>query len=122
MQPDSLPARMAPDPYEQLRQDIVSGRLQPNERLVEADVARSLGVTRSAVRAALQRLAHEGLVEHERNRGAKVRFVDEYEAIEILEARAVLEGLIARKAAENADSGDIARMREIGRASCRERV
>lgn len=111
--PASAPVHSSADAYEQLRREIVSGRLQPNERLVEADLTRALGVTRTAVRAALQRLAHEGLVEHERNRGAKVRFVSEQEAVEILEARSVLEGLIARKAAENARPEDLARLRAL---------
>jgi DNA-binding GntR family transcriptional regulator len=101
------------DPYQRLRTEILAGRLQPNERLIEADLVASLGVSRTAVRAALVRLAHEGLVEHERNRGAKVRLVGEQEAVEILETRAVLEGLIARKAAENATADDIAELREI---------
>src|SRR5262245_49180034 len=88
--------------YERLRTEIVSGRLQPNERLVEADLIRLLGAGRSAVRTALVRLEHEGLVQREPNRGAKVRFVDEQEAAEILESRMVLEGLAARQAAQNA--------------------
>ncbi|HEY7019275.1 MAG TPA: GntR family transcriptional regulator [Gaiellaceae bacterium] len=104
---------MPPDPYERLRAEIVSGRLLPNERLVEADLVKNLGASRTAVRAALTRLAHEGLVEHERNRGAKVRLVGESEAVEILETRAVLEGLIARKAAENATAADVDELREI---------
>ncbi len=104
---------MADDAYERLRAEIVSGRLQPNERLVEADIVSSLGVRRTAVRAALVRLEHDGLVEHERNRGAKVRLVGESEAIEILETRAALEGLIARKAAANVTEDDVAQLREI---------
>lgn len=104
---------MADDAYERLRTEIVSGRLQPNERLVEADIVSSLGVSRTAVRAALVRLEHDGLVEHERNRGAKVRLVGESEAIEILETRAALEGLIARKAAANVTEDDVALLREI---------
>jgi DNA-binding GntR family transcriptional regulator len=104
---------MTPDPYERIRRDIVAGRLLPNERLVEADLTRSLGATRTAVRGALARLAHEGLVEHERNRGAKVRFVSESEAIEILEARTVLEGLMARKAAENATPIDVKNLQDM---------
>src|SRR5262249_31794358 len=68
------------DAYEWLRSAIVGGRLQPNERLVEADLTRATGASRSAVRTALVRLAQEGLVEHERNRGARVRLVDEQEA------------------------------------------
>ena len=57
-------------PEDRLREAIVTGRFQPSERLVETEVARELGVGRSAVRTALARLEHEGLVEHERHRGA----------------------------------------------------
>lgn len=106
-------AGSADDAYARLRGDILAGRLQPNERLVEADLTRTLGTTRNAVRGALARLAHEGLVEHERNRGAKVRLVAEEEAVEILETRAVLEGLVARKAAERATPEAIAGLREV---------
>jgi DNA-binding GntR family transcriptional regulator len=94
-------------PEDRLREAIVTGRFQPSERLVEADVARELGVGRSAVRTALARLEHEGLVEHERHRGARVRLVGAREAVEILETRAVLEGLAARHAAVNATPEDV---------------
>jgi DNA-binding GntR family transcriptional regulator len=63
------------------------------------------------VRTALVRLESEGLVERERHRGAKVRRVDEREAIEILETRAVLEGLAVRHAALNATAADVAELR-----------
>ena len=62
-------------PEDRLREAIVTGRFQPSERLIEVEVARELGVGRSAVRTALARLEHEGLVEHERHRGARVRLV-----------------------------------------------
>jgi DNA-binding GntR family transcriptional regulator len=94
-------------PEDRLREAIVTGRFQPSERLVETDVARELGVGRSAVRTALARLEHEGLVEHERHRGARVRLINAREAVEILEVRAVLEGLAARHAAANATPDDI---------------
>jgi DNA-binding GntR family transcriptional regulator len=94
-------------PEDRLREAIVTGRFQPSERLVEADVARELGVGRSAVRTALARLEHEGLVEHERHRGARVRLVGAQEAVEILETRAVLEGLAARHAAAKATPEDV---------------
>jgi DNA-binding GntR family transcriptional regulator len=99
--------------YERLREAILSGALQPNERLVEAELVASLGVPRAAVRTAIDRLSHEGLVEHERNRGAKVRKVGDEEAVEILQARAVLEGLAARTAAERATDDDVADLRRI---------
>ncbi|MEO8908466.1 MAG: GntR family transcriptional regulator [Microbacteriaceae bacterium] len=86
--------------YEQLRDAIATGRMHPNERLVEADLTSMFGAARAAVRTALVRLEQEGIVERERNRGAKVRLVGEAEAVEIYETRAMLEGLSARKAAE----------------------
>jgi DNA-binding GntR family transcriptional regulator len=98
---------------DRLREQIVSGRLQPNERLVESDLARSMGVSRTIIRSALVRLEHEGLVEHERHRGARVRLVSQEEAVEILEARAVLEGLVARLAAERATPDDVADLKTI---------
>jgi DNA-binding GntR family transcriptional regulator len=94
-------------PEDRLREAIVNGRFQPSERLIEVDVAREFGVGRSAVRTALARLQHEGLVEHERHRGARVRLVSAREAVEILETRAVLEGIAARHAARNATASDI---------------
>jgi DNA-binding GntR family transcriptional regulator len=72
-------------PEDRLREAIVTGRFQPSERLVETEVARELGVGRSAVRTALARLEHEGLVEHERHRGARERPINAREAVEILE-------------------------------------
>jgi DNA-binding GntR family transcriptional regulator len=99
--------------YESLRAAIVGGQLQPNERLVEADLIRMLQARRSAVRTALVRLMQEGLVEHEPNRGAKVRFIDEHEAAEILESRMVLEGLAARYAARNATKANVTELRTI---------
>jgi DNA-binding GntR family transcriptional regulator len=100
-------------PEDDLRDAIVSGRLHPNERLIETDLARELGVGRSAVRTALVRLEQEGLVEHERHRGARVRLIAKGEAVEILEARAVLEGLAARQAADKARPEDIRDLRAI---------
>lgn len=101
------------EPEKALREAIVTGRLQPNERLVETELTQTLGVGRSAVRTALARLEQEGLVEHKRHRGARVRFVDVPEAVEILEARAVLEGLAVRYAATRAKPADIADLHRI---------
>lgn len=48
--------------YSLLREAIVHGRLAPGTRIVEADVARRLGLSRTPVRSALQRLQQEGYV------------------------------------------------------------
>jgi DNA-binding GntR family transcriptional regulator len=93
--------------YAQLHEAIVSGQLQPNERLVEADLSDQLGVSRSAIRGALLLLQQEGLVVRELNRGAKVRMITEEEAGQILDAREALEGVVvARQAALKATVTD----------------
>src|SRR5579883_1839753 len=99
--------------YTQLREAIMRGEFLPNERLIEIDLAQSLGAGRAAIRTALARLEQEGLVQRERYRGARVRLVSEAEAIEILEARAVLEGLAVRHAALNATTDDIVTLRAL---------
>ena len=87
------------DGYHQLREAIVRGELAPNQRLIEAEMSTAFKLPRAAVRTALVRLEHEGLVERERHRGARVRLVSEEEAVEILQCRAALEGIAARQAA-----------------------
>lgn len=99
--------------YTQLREAILRGEFHPNERLIEMDLAQSLGAGRAAIRTALARLEQEGLVQRERYRGARVRLVSEIEAIEILEARAALESLAMRHAALNATADDIATLRTL---------
>ena len=56
-----------------IREGILEGRFVPGQRLVEIDLMTELGATRSAVREALRRIAADGLVQIERNRGASVR-------------------------------------------------
>src|SRR5438309_7944179 len=104
--------------YRQLRDAIVSGRFQPNERLVEADLAGLLGAGRTSIRAALVRLDQEGLVTREPNRGARVRLVSDKEALEIEEVRVILEQLIARHAAPRVTAADL---RSLRRSSVRMR-
>ncbi len=97
----SGPAADEQGPADRLRALILEGEMAPGQRLVESDLAELLQVKRSAVRAALVQLTSERLVERIRNRGARVRVVTVAEAIAVYECRMVLEGLCARKAAEN---------------------
>lgn len=99
------------DVSRQLREAIVSGQFQPNERLVEVDLARRLGTGRTSIRAALVRLEQEGLVTREPNRGARVRLVSDREAIEIEQVRIALELLMVRLAAEKAKPADLEDLR-----------
>lgn len=86
-------------------------RLAPGTKLSEEEVAGTFDVSRTIVRAALQRLAHDRLVELKRNRGAFVAQPSVREAREVFEARALLEPRTARSAAERAKPADIASLR-----------
>jgi DNA-binding GntR family transcriptional regulator len=97
--------------YDALREAIVRGDLAPDARLVESDLSTTFDMSRGAVRTALIRLEQDGLVVREPHRGARVRRVSDDEAVEILQARAVLEGLAVRQAAERIDDGGVARLR-----------
>ena len=82
-------------------------RLSPGMKLNEDEVGEIYGVSRTVVRAALQHLAHDRLVELKRNRGAFVAQPSVREAREVFEARALLEPRTARSAAERATVADI---------------
>ena len=98
--------------YDTLRDAIVRGEIAPNARLIESDISSEFDMSRGAVRTALIRLEQEGLVVREPHRGARVRAVSDDEAVEILQARAVLEGLAVRLAAERIDDAGRKRLRE----------
>jgi DNA-binding GntR family transcriptional regulator len=89
-----------------LLQRIVSGELEPGERLVETRIAQELGTSQAPVREALRDLELLRLVESEPFRGARVRVFGEEEMIEVYPVRAALEELAARLAAANM-GGDV---------------
>ncbi len=89
-----------------LLQRIVSGELEPGERLVETRIAQELGTSQAPVREALRDLELLRLVESEPFRGSRVRVFDEEEMIEVYPVRAALEELAGRLAAEKL-GGDV---------------
>jgi GntR family transcriptional regulator of vanillate catabolism len=106
--PDPKPAKVPPpgattraqSVTERLRQAILSGHFGPNEKLQEVVLSEMLNVSRTPIRAALQGLAAEGMLEYEPNCGYNVRWLDTEELIAIFDIRGALEGLAARLAAE----------------------
>ncbi len=97
------PAPTEPDPAigtvrglaEWLRTRIQRGRFVPGQRLIEADIIRETGASRSRVREAFQRLESEGLLVIEEFRGASVRNLGPDEMRQIYRARMALEGMAA---------------------------
>jgi DNA-binding GntR family transcriptional regulator len=86
-----------------IRAKIKDGIYVPGQRLIEADLTRALGVSRGPLREAMWRLAGEGLVKIEPNRGVVVRKLTRREVRDIYDIREMLEGLAARLAAEYID-------------------
>lgn len=91
-----VPAQLERRVYERLRDEIVSGVLQPGVQLVEARIADELGVSKTPVREALIRLQRDGLVAIEPYRGARVIEPSQDDMREILELRLLLECQVAR--------------------------
>jgi DNA-binding GntR family transcriptional regulator len=97
--------------YDELRARIVDGRLPPGARVGQGELADALGISRGSVREALRRLAGDGLVMFEVNRGFFVADVGPERVLERLEARLLLEPGIARLAAERRDDEDLDALR-----------
>jgi DNA-binding GntR family transcriptional regulator len=87
------------DALTKIRDEIIQGKLRPNERLIAADLADRFHTSRTPIREALQLLEAEGLVSPAK-RGYLVREHSRDEIIEIYEVRAALEGMAARLAAD----------------------
>ena len=99
--------------YDTLHRAIVDSELSPGERLVEEEIAERLGASRGAVRAALVRLSHDGLVVRHPNRGAQVRRITIEEGVEIVEARCALEPLAAGYAARRRTDAEAGELRAL---------
>jgi DNA-binding GntR family transcriptional regulator len=78
---------------DQLRQAILSGQLQPNERLVEQDIAERMQTSRGPVRDGIKSLESEGLIVRQAQRGALVSQLHLEDFMEIYTLREALETL-----------------------------
>jgi DNA-binding GntR family transcriptional regulator len=99
--------------YQRLKADIIRGHYQPRQRLVETELATSLGVSRVTVRAVFIRLQQEGFIDLEPNRGASVRSLTLEEAGSMMQVREALLGLAASLAAEKATPADVRELRRL---------
>ena len=79
-----------------LREEIISGRLAPGERIVEGKWAAKLAVAQASIREALNILASEGFVQKGPGRSAQVTELTTEDVVQIYQVRGVLEGLAAR--------------------------
>ncbi|RKN65483.1 GntR family transcriptional regulator [Paenibacillus ginsengarvi] len=93
-----------------IKQQIISGELNPGDRIVETKLARELGVSQTPVREAIRHLHGEGVITIVPNKGPMVRTLDMKDVFEIYSVRSMLEGLAIRLATQNATDAQIAEL------------
>jgi DNA-binding GntR family transcriptional regulator len=99
--------------YKAIREDIISGRLRANQRLVVTELAKRHGTSATPVREVLQLLRGEGFVVFARNRGARVRPIDQDFIRDIYEIGVVIEPVLTRWFVAMATEGDIAELERV---------
>jgi DNA-binding GntR family transcriptional regulator len=105
--------------YETLEELIIFGLLTPGQHLVEADLAKRLGVSRIPVREALQLLHNNGWVELRQRQGAFVHRPTLDEVDEVFTIRTLLEVESARMAAKNTTEGSVRGLRKTLKAGAK---
>jgi DNA-binding GntR family transcriptional regulator len=99
--------------YDRIRDEIVAGRLGPNERLKVSELAARYGTSTNPIREALQLLRGEGFVVMEPNRGARVRTIDESFVRDIIEIEVLIEPALTRWFVSIVGHADIERLEAI---------
>lgn len=105
--------RLAERTYAAIREAVLSNGIPPGTPLSVPELARRLGVSRSPVREAVQRLIYEGLATHSPHRGAEVNRIELSTLNDLYVVRESLEGLAARLATEATDQTGLERLRSI---------
>ena len=111
--PNGSPLTLTEQAYAALEEMIVHGRLAPGALVTEAMLAQRLGIGRTPIREALQRLAREHLVSIQPRRSVTIAPIDVRSQLRMLELRRSLEALVALSAAKRADDAERARFAEL---------
>lgn len=119
MTPVEAPASLTEQATAAIRRDILACRLAPGAALAEATLAATLGLTKAPVRAALARLADEGLVAAIPRRGWTVSLVTVRDIHEVFDLRLILEPEAARRAAGRVDTRELDRLDAVCAAGYR---
>lgn len=98
---------LADKAFERLLDAITDRTLAPGDRISEAELARSFGISRGPLREAVRRLEGRGLVEYRPRIGARVKTFTVQDMIDCFSIREVLEGLAAAEAASRMTDGEI---------------
>jgi DNA-binding GntR family transcriptional regulator len=96
-----------------LREAILEAKLPPGAPIIQAEVARQLGISRAPLREALRELEEEGLVVNIPFRGTFVSTIDRRSLDELCSFRNLIERFAVQRVIERASDDDLARLREI---------
>jgi len=99
--------------YKTIKSLILDGSYAPGQRMIEAELALRVGVSRTSVRDSLRRLASDCLVHTEPSRGTFVADLSTAEIDEIFQLRSILEGHATALAAQNAQPQDLDELEHI---------
>ena len=98
--------------YEDLKNQILRGMIEPGTRLMEIDLSKRMGASRTPIREAIKMLADDNLVTIEPNKGATVSKVAVRDLLEILEIRECLDGETAYHAANRITEETLEELRD----------
>lgn len=96
-----------------IRDTIISGKIKPGTRLIEADISVQLGVSRSPLREAFRTLASEGLLTISPYKGVFVTKLNERDLYEIYELRILLESYGIRQACKSINKKQLEELRRF---------
>ncbi len=99
--------------FEQLENDILSGKYKSGDCLNEIKLTEEMGVSRTPIREAFRQLELEGLIAYTPNRGVVVRGLSVEDIRDIYQIRLMIEGMTARRAAENITDEQISELGQI---------
>jgi DNA-binding GntR family transcriptional regulator len=89
--------------YDDIKEQIISEKLQPGQWLIERELCSAYGLSRTPVREVLWKLLADGFLEQAPNKGFVVRRLSLEQIFEIFQAREAIEGMAARLAASRRD-------------------
>ncbi|MEW6673673.1 MAG: GntR family transcriptional regulator [Thermodesulfobacteriota bacterium] len=99
--------------FQDLENKIIAGILKPGQRIVEEELCRSFGVSRSPVREALRMLESQGFVHREPRRGVSVTKITMKEAEDIYTIRARLDSLAVYLAIKRNKPGVVTKLKKL---------
>ncbi len=114
--PSGQPLTSVERVYEFVRQAIKDFTIKPGESIVDSEIAKQIGISRTPVREALRQLELEGLVVHTPRRGWTVRVLQLQDVENIFEIKECLEGMLVRQATRKLNPQDRVDLKRTFRA------